>query len=108
MGAAKVDKLSGEDSGSFNFENVQLASAVQMVLPLTWSFHCSKFGKLYPRDRKTDDRADLKADDQTHTFGIDFIGFQVGLVLKLSIRAIQRNIKNSIFPVRFKHSGRKK
>lgn len=60
--------LKGKDSKSFDFNEVRLSSAVDLTVPEDRSFHCSRFGSMYPLE-------DLA--DKNHTFTIDIKGFQV-------------------------------
>lgn len=61
--------LKGKDSKAFDFPDVKLSSAVDLTVPEDKSFHCSRFGSLYPREDPDK--------NHTHTFSIDIKGFQV-------------------------------
>jgi len=58
--------LKGQDVAEFVFNKVPVLSEISMAAPIERSFHCSRFGSLYPARR-----------EGNHTFFIDIRGFQV-------------------------------
>lgn len=72
MGYYKITNLTatlkGKDSQSFDFTEVRLSSNVELIVPKDNSFHCSRYGSLYPLEYLP---------ERNHTFSIDIKGFQV-------------------------------
>lgn len=59
--------ISGKEGGKeFDFANAQLISEIGLYAPDTMSFHCSRFGPLYPAEV-----------GGNHTFALDLLGFQI-------------------------------
>lgn len=71
--------LKGSDFKAFDFPETRLASAVDLTVPGDRSFHCSRFGSLYPRGKQSETQ------NQTQTFTIDIKGFQVNAPLLIFI-----------------------
>jgi hypothetical protein len=67
--------LVGSDSASFRFENTPVLSEISLAAPIERSFHCSRFGALYP-----------SKGTGNHTFAIDLRGFQVCRVMIIEIQ----------------------
>lgn len=63
--------LKGSDVAKFDFPNVALFSEYDLTAPLGLSYHCSRFGPLYP-----------SKPEGNHTFFIDLRGFQVYIAEK--------------------------
>jgi len=64
----------GKPDNSFAFKGVPLFSEIGLYAPDPLSFHCSRFGPVFPPFGKGDQR--------NHSFVIDFLGFQVEPFMK--------------------------
>ncbi len=69
-----IATLKGKDSQSFDFKDVRLFSDVDLTVPKDTSFHCSRFGNLYPLEHLANN----------HTFTINIKGFQIQAFMPLN------------------------
>jgi len=54
-----------------NFDQMKLLSTIKLDVPVGLSFHCSRFGPLYPA---------VNPNEGNHTIKIDLKGFQVSML----------------------------